>query len=338
MTVALTESYSDGVGTETRERRRVTRAHLAGRPTSCARGEERPGEARDAARVDGGRRPDRTDGQDILTALDVALGAGALAARAATTVARPFVSAAAGVLRLGARLAPAQQVEELATRGARLRALAERSAADAFRRLLPRVAAATLDALDVTELVRAHVDLDAIVTTVDVDAVVARADFEAVIDRLDIDSIIARADLDKAASRLDVDAVVARADLDRVAARLDIDAIIDRLDLDALVAKVDIDEIAARIDLDAILNRVDPDPVVARVDIEAALARLDLAGITRQVLQAVDLAEILRESSGAVSSQAARAVRTESMHADDAVAHWVDRVLRRTHPGEPTIR
>ncbi|MGZ4507431.1 MAG: hypothetical protein ACXVX0_09270, partial [Blastococcus sp.] len=59
-------------------------------------------------------------------------------------------------------------------------------------------------------------------------------------------------------------------------------------------------------------------------------------GITRQVLEAVDLAEILRESTGAVSSQAARVVRTEGMHADDAVAHWVDRVLRRPHPGGAT--
>ncbi|HEV7210554.1 MAG TPA: hypothetical protein VGN47_02445 [Blastococcus sp.] len=288
--------------------------------------------------MDGGRRPGRADGQDNLDALDVALGAGVLAARVATTTARPLVSAAAGVLRLSMRLVPAQQRAELAGRGAQLRALAERTAAETLRRLLPRVAAAALDALDVTELVRAHVDLDAVATSLDVDAVVARADLEAIIDRLDIDGIVARADLDKAASRLDVDAVVARADLDRAVARVDVEAIIDRLDLDAVVAKVDLDEIAARIDLDAILDRVDPDAVVARVDVEAVLARLDLAGITRQVLEAVDLAEILRESSGAVSSQAARVVRTESMHADDAVAHWVDRVLRRSHPGEPTPR
>ena len=258
--------------------------------------------------MDGDRRPGRTDGQDVIDVVDVALGAGLVAARVTAGVARPFVSAAAGALRVGARLAP-RQVEELAGRGGQLRVQLERSVADAFRRLLPRAVASTLSALDVNELIRAHVDLDAVATTLDIDAVVARADLEAIIDRLDIDGIVARADLDKAASRLDVDAVVARADLDRAAARLD---------------------------LDAILNRVDPDSVVARVDIEAALARLDLAGITRQVLEAIDLAGILRESTGAVSSQAARVVRTEGMHADDAVAHWVDRVLRRPHPGGAT--
>ena len=47
---------------------------------------------------------------------------------------------------------------------------------------------------------------------------------------------------------------------------------------------------------------------------------MDLAGIARQVIDAIDLAEIIRESAGVVSSQAARAVRTEGMHADDSVA------------------
>jgi hypothetical protein len=89
----------------------------------------------------------------------------------------------------------------------------------------------------------------------------------------------------------------------------------------------------ARVDLGAIVQRVDPDEIVARVDIEAALDRLDLAGIARQVIEAIDLAGILRESAGAVSSQAARVVRTEGMNADDSVARFVDRVLRRPHPG-----
>jgi hypothetical protein len=77
---------------------------------------------------------------------------------------------------------------------------------------------------------------------------------------------------------------------------------------------------------------VDPDAVVARIDVEAVVGRLDLAGITREVIAAIDLAEILRESTGAVSSQAARAVRTEGMHADESASRFVDRLLRRPHP------
>jgi hypothetical protein len=125
-------------------------------------------------------------------------------------------------------------------------------------------------------------------------------------------------------SRVDLDAVISRVDLDAVASRLDLDAVIDRADLDRAVS---------RVDLGAVVRRVDPDEIVARVDIETALARLDLAGIARQVIEAIDLPEILRESAGVVSSQAARVVRSEGMHADDSVARFFDRVLRRPHPG-----
>jgi hypothetical protein len=104
-----------------------------------------------------------------------------------------------------------------------------------------------------------------------------------------------------------------------------------RLDLDAIIGRIDIDRIAAGIDLDAIIARVDPDAVVERLDVEAVLARLDLAGIARQVLEAIDLPGLLRESTGAVSSQAARVVRSEGRQADDSVARFVDRVLRRPH-------
>jgi hypothetical protein len=266
--------------------------------------------------VDGDLRRGR-DARDLLRAADVVVGAGAVAVRLTATVARPFVSTAAAVLRLGARTPAARRVGELGAHGAGIRVALERSAAEAFRRLLPRALESALAAVDVTELVRAHVDLDALAEGIDVDAVVARADIETVIDRLDLDGVVARVDLDRAASRLDLEAVV------------------DRIDLDAIVARVDLDVVASRIDLDAIVKRVDADAVVARVDLDAVLARLDLAGITRQVLEAIDFPQLMRESTGAASSQAARVVRTESMHADDAVARWVDRVLHRPHPGGP---
>jgi hypothetical protein len=150
-----------------------------------------------------------------------------------------------------------------------MRAGLERAAAGAARATLRWAVEGAVSALDLTELVRAHVDLDELAAAIDVDAVVARAD---------------------------VDAVVARTDLD---------AALDRLDLDA---------------------------VVARVDLEAVLARLDLPAITREVIDAIDLPEILRQSSRAVSSQAARSVRAEGMSADESVARFVDRILRRPHP------
>jgi hypothetical protein len=60
--------------------------------------------------------------------------------------------------------------------------------------------------------------------------------------------------------------------------------------------------------------------------------RLDLVRIAREVIAELDIAGILRESTGAVSSQAARAVRTEGMNADESVSRFVDRLLRRPHP------
>jgi hypothetical protein len=116
---------------------------------------------------------------------------------------------------------------------------------------------------------------------------------------------------------------------------VDLNTIIDRLDLDAIVGSVDLDAVAARIDLEAIVKRVDPDAVIARVDVDATLARLDLAAIARQVIDEIDLPEILRQSTGAVSSEAVREIRDESMLADEALARFVDRVLRRRRAASP---
>ena len=262
-------------------------------------------------------------GRDM--ALDMALGvvlsAGVLAARLTrATLLRPLTSVAAGVLQLGGRIVPngpRRPFADLAFLGEQGRAELEKAAAEAVRRILRRAVETALTALDVTELVRAHVDLDALAATIDVDAVVAVVDLDAALDRLDLDDIVARVDLDAVLSRVDLDAVMGR------------------VDLDAVLSRVDLNEVASRIDIDAILQRVEPDAVVARVDLDAVVDRLDLAALSREVIDAIDLPEILRQSSGAVSSQAARVVRAEGMNADDSVARFMDRVLRRSHPVTP---
>jgi hypothetical protein len=103
--------------------------------------------------------------------------------------------------------------------------------------------------------------------------------------------------------------------------------------VDGIIAGADLDRVVSRIDVDSILQRVNPDDIVARVDVEAVLDRLDLTAIARQVIENIDLAAILREASGAASSQVARSVRTEGMNADESVARFFDRVLRRPHHG-----
>jgi hypothetical protein len=112
-----------------------------------------------------------------------------------------------------------------------------------------------------------------------------------------------------------------------------VEAAVSAVDLTELVlVHVDLDTLAAGIDLDRIASPLDLDPIVQRVDVDAVIGRVDLAELAREVLAAIDLPEILRESTGAVSSQAPRAVRTEGMNADESVSRFVDRVLRRPHP------
>jgi len=207
------------------------------------------------------------------------------------------------------------------------------------------VVAVVLPALDLTTLVLKHVDLDRIAAALDLDAAVARVDLDAAVARVDLDAAVARVDIGAIVDRIDLDAVVAcvdigaivdRIDLDAVAARIDIEAIAARLDLDRLAAGLDVTAVVDRVDLDAVAARIDADRVVARVDLDAVVARLDLVGIAQSVIDAIDLPEIVRESTGALSSDAVRAVRAESRRADDRVAGLFDRLLRRTpYPDGP---
>jgi hypothetical protein len=248
------------------------------------------------------RRPDGAVGIG-----EVLLGAGVGAAELAWRVGRPLRDAGGGVLRsvwaVTTRLAPVPVTLALAERGGSIRSDLRRLVDAGLRLVVRRVVETLVASVDLTALVREHVDLDALAAELNIEAVVAR---------------------------VDLDAVVARVDLDAVVARVDLDAIADRLDLDRLVAKVDIGAVAGRLDLDALAARIDPDLVVARVDLEAAIARIDLAGIAREVIDAIDLPDIVRDSTGTMASDAVRTVRAEGMQADDAVAGLVDRLLRRS--------
>ena len=129
---------------------------------------------------------------------------------------------------------------------------------------------------------------------------------------------------------VDLDAIVAGVDLDAVASRLDVLAVVDRIDLTTLVQqRVDLDAIVAGVDLDAIASRLDVDAVAARLDIEAVLNRLDLGAIAEEVIAAIDLPEIIRESTGSMASETVRGARMQGIVADEAVGRAVDRLLLR---------
>jgi len=291
-------------------------------------------------------RPARGDAGAGEAAVAVLLGAGALAWRVADRVTAPARWLVGGIARpiAGALVGPVA-AGPTAAQGRALRAqwavLLARTAGYVAR----EVVAVVLPALDLTTLVLKHVDLDRIAAALDLDAAVARVDLDAAVARVDLDAAVARVDIGAIVDRIDLDAVVAcvdigaivdRIDLDAVAARIDIEAIAARLDLDRLAAGLDVTAVVDRVDLDAVAARIDADRVVARVDLDAVVARLDLVGIAQSVIDAIDLPEIVRESTGALSSDAVRAVRAESRRADDRVAGLFDRLLRRTpYPDGP---
>ena len=279
-------------------------------------------------------------GTDLL----LAVGVGA-ARRLQARVVEPLAATATGLVQLGARIISDEdrhpRLAELANRTEQLRTGLEESTKESVRGMLRWTVEHVLAALDLTTLVLEHVDLDALAAGIDVDAVVARTDIDAVIESLDLNTVAAQVDLDALISRVDLEALLSRVDLNAVLdgvdlqavlARVDPNNVVSRVDLDIVLSRIDLNEVASRIDVDAILQRVEPDAVVARVDLDALVERLDLAALARQVIDAIDLPEVLRQSSGAVSSQAARVVRAEGMQADDSVARFVDRVLRRSVP------
>jgi hypothetical protein len=105
--------------------------------------------------------------------------------------------------------------------------------------VVPVVVELVVSRLDLTELVRRHVDIDALVTGVDIDAVLDRMDLTA--------TVMNRVDLDEVAGRLDIEAVLDRMDLtgtvmNRVDFRTLVDAVLAEVDVAGIVSQV-LDEI-----------------------------------------------------------------------------------------------
>ncbi|CAM3003514.1 hypothetical protein RHDE110596_11740 [Prescottella defluvii] len=184
-------------------------------------------------------------------------------------------------------------LDALESRGAETLRAADALTELVLRSVLRRVVAAALAEVDITAVVRDHVDLDTVAEGIDI---------ERIIDRVDVDDI---------AARVDIERIIDRVDVDDIAARVDIDRIIDRVDVNAIAAKVDVDAIAAKVDVDAVIDRV------------------DLVDLSNSVIDGVDLPRIIRESTGSMSTEAVRGARSQGMHADDAVAGFVGRLFGR---------
>jgi hypothetical protein len=135
---------------------------------------------------------------------------------------------------------------------------------------------------------------------------------EMVVSRLDLTGIVTRhVDIDEVVKAVDLDAAVARVDLDAVVRRVDLDAAVGGVDLNAAVAGVDIDAIAARLDIGAVIDRVD---VVAMVE---------------EVIAAIDLPAIIRDSTGSMASETVRSARMTGISVDEAISRSLERYLFR---------
>jgi hypothetical protein len=124
-------------------------------------------------------------------------------------------------------------------------------------------------------------------------------------------------------------AAVAAAVVPRVLARIDPDALLDRVDVQRLVDRIDVAALVARVDLDDVAARIDVNALVARIDVDEIVRRVDLEAATREALQAVDVGEIVRESTATIGSDVVEGLRSQAMRADALLAGLVDRVLRR---------
>jgi hypothetical protein len=108
--------------------------------------------------------------------------------------------------------------------------------------------------------------------------------------------------------------------LDRVVPAV-MNAVLKRVDLTSVVLN--------QVSFDKIIDSIDLNAIAARIDIEAIIARVDLSGIAKQVIDDIDLAGIIRDSSGALASETVVGVRLQSASADDAL----ERVIARFLPG-----
>jgi hypothetical protein len=123
--------------------------------------------------------------------------------------------------------------------------------------------------------------------------------------------------------------------LDRLVPAL-FEAILQRVDLTAAaVQHVEIETLVGSVDLDRVIAAVDIDAVAERIDLDAIIDRLDLVRLTEQIMAAVDIPEVIRESTTSVASEGIREVRMQSIGADESVARVIDRFRLRRRQSVP---
>jgi len=131
-------------------------------------------------------------------------------------------------------------------------------------------------------------------------------------------------------SRLDLTGIVTRhVDVDEVVKAVDLDAVVARIDLDAIVQTVDLDAAVAGVDLNAAVDGVDIDAIAAKLDLDTVIARIDVVAMVEEVIAAIDLPAIIRDSTGSMASETVRSARMTGISADDAISRSLERHIFR---------
>ena len=157
------------------------------------------------------------------------------------------------------------------------------------------------------------------------DAIASTAEFADTTLRAVIKAVVAAALAEVDITKIVIDNV----DLDTIAETIDVDKIAERVSLEPIIDRIDVDDIAGRLDIEAVIKRLDLDGIVDSVDLERQISRIDLVKLADEIIEDVDLPQIIRESTGSLSTEAVRGARVQGMQADDAVAGFVGRLFGR---------
>ena len=144
--------------------------------------------------------------------------------------------------------------------------------------------------------------------------------------------------VDLVVSRLDLTGIVTRhVDIDEVVRAVDLDAVVARIDLDAIVQRIDLDAAVGGVDLNAAVEGVDIDAIAGRLDLDAVIERIDVVAIVEDVIAAIDLPAIIRDSTGSMASETVRSARMTGISVDEAISRSLERHLfRRRRPPTTT--
>jgi len=129
--------------------------------------------------------------------------------------------------------------------------------------------------------------------------------------------------------RIDVNAVLDQVDVNRLISRIDVDAVVDRVDVQAVVNRVDVDEIVDGVDVDHLLDRV---------DVQAVVNRVDVGELAAEALDAVNIGDVIAESTASLGTEAIEEFRLQAMRADALVTRIADALLlRRGRPRDDAV-